>query len=185
MMKFLFISVSSFVLLVATFFESHSLPLPLGFMLKPYIGVDGLFLDSKITKSDKKEDNLRPSFVAGLRFHRFLGVEVGYSDFGRIMNSPDRAYATSNYYDAMFYLPLLDAGIVAIEPYANVGFGRVRANLGSSQVHNSAHYGFGIQARALGFFGVRVGAERYDIRSSDMPVKHIDSVKIGFQLYFM
>lgn len=174
----------------------------LGFMFKPYIGVDYNKFDGKnlsdsntFLNSIKRFDNTSLNF--GVRVHKNLGMEMGFANFTQAIKNKvsgdDKIRLKTIHFNVIGYLPLVDILDSRLELFAGTGINDIKsdANLkddnGKYQNTSSSSLApkilVGVQVAAFDSISVRLMGEF--ARSN---VKEIDGdskiYSLGLAYYF-
>lgn len=143
---------------------------PLGFLMKPYVGIEYIQPDLRNVSEKQMSNPLKDvtsnyGLFAGVRIHKYFGVEIDYqeskqyADINRALMPTIQSgqYKMSmNSQNFMLYLPILHT----LELYSSMGIASYNISSsttstgGISSIDYSAHqqfkYGFGVQFNLLG-----------------------------------
>lgn len=183
---------------------------PFGFMLKPYVGFDitkpttnsDLYSINDISTSRADAMKLRNiNFIAGLRIHKYFGVEVGYEKFNKNFSIHDTGMASvygdqslmsfnSKSTNLMLYLPIFDILGNRLELYSSLGVARVSGSIATDAgtfVTNQGvmKLGAGVQASLFGTLSARAGVDYYNMKIHPVMNNGIFMYKVGLSMYFL
>ncbi len=175
-----------------TVFSVKAIPLPLNFMLKPYIGAayiyDGTVQGKSLASQNAsifddlfKLENL--SFHTGIKIHENFGIDYDYTKFARTLSEQKVDYTYNmQSLNLNLYYNFFDLIGTGFGVFGGVGAAKVEANNIKSDV-TRVHAG--LETTIFGIFRIFGSYEKYiDVDLATIK-SDIEVFKIGLSMFFL